>query len=193
MILRTLACAVLASAALLASATTAPAQVIIRDGGPGGMMVNPWGFGGGGFAFEQFMGTLTQLNMTTDFTLTVEAKGKLQAVREEWNKAQSDFRQEHRDELKELGQDVMEAYKAGDKEKIKDATKKQQEFMAKGPKAEDYIAKAKAVLTPEQLKLVEAKIAKDETEQKARMEQWQKMGGGERKPGAPAEPKKELP
>ncbi len=113
--------------------------------------------------------------MTPDFTLDKAAKQKLIDVREEWTKAQQAFMQEHQDELKQAGQEQMEAYKANDKEKIKAAAEKYQQVLAKGPKSEDYVVKAKAALSPEQVKAVDEKVKKNEEAQKAMMDRWRDM------------------
>jgi hypothetical protein len=120
--------------------------------------------------FQLFMNTLSQLNMTPDLTLDKATKQKLQAIQEEYNQAQVKFSQENREEFKKLSAEQLEAYKAKDQEGIKAAVRKQQELYAKGPKGEEFLAKAKAALAPEQLKVVEDKMAKVAADRKAMME-----------------------
>lgn len=139
-----------------------------------------WGIGGQGASFEMFMMTLTQLNMTPDLTLNKDAKLKLQAVRDQWQKAQAKFMEEHKDDFKKLQKEQMEAYTANDPAKIQEAAKKYQELAAAGPKGDEYIAKAKAVLSPDELKVVEEKLAKADQERKAMMEKWRAREGQER-------------
>ena len=179
----------LAVGMVLSLGTLAPAQVIVNMGqSGGGMVVSNWGLGGNA-SFEQFYMMITQLNMSPDFTLDKATKVKLRAVREDWNKAQTKFREEHKEEFQKISKQLMEAYQAKDQEQIKALVKQQQDLAAKGPKADDFIAQAKAALPADQLKVVEDKIAKTEAEQKARMEEWRKREETERRGGGAGEVK----
>ncbi len=189
--MRTRRLAIALTAILFASAQFSFAQVVINEktnpGAQGGLVIPAGGFGwgGGGPNFEMFMMTLTQLNMTPDLTLDKETKQKLADVRTEWQKHQAEFMQAHRDDFQKAGKEQMEAYQSRDQEKIKEATKKMQDLYASGPKAEDYINKAKAVMPAEQAKLVEEKIARAEADRKAMMEKWK----AREQPGGEANPK----
>lgn len=109
--------------------------------GGGGVMIapgqgGPWGFGQTDtIRFEQFMGTLSQLNMTPDFTIEKEAKAKLQGVSEEWQKAQTKFMEDNKDELQQLRTEQMEAFRDQDKEKIKEVSKKLMDAARPGQRA----------------------------------------------------------
>lgn len=171
-------------------------ETIEVKAGAGGFAVqpgSPWGWGNGqqGMYFEQFMSTLTQLNMTPELTLDRETKQKLQEVRDQWTAAQSKFMADNKDQFAKISLEQMEAFKGKDQEKIKAAMQKSQELYAKGPKSDEYIAKAKAALSPEQLKVVDAKIAKDEEQRKAMIEKWRASEKKEEKeaPGTPVKPK----
>ena len=143
--------------------------------------------GAGGMQFDIFLMTLTQLNMTPEFTLDKEAKQKLQALREEYRAAQTKYFTDHRLDMEKLQKEMMEAYKSRDVDDIKMAQKKMQEFQAAGVKAEDYVAKAKATLTPEQLKFVEERQAKAEQDRAAAMTRVKEMQ--ERQNGAGGNPR----
>lgn len=160
-----------------AMAQTCSAQVVVQRG-PGGGMGGPggWNFGQPGQAsFESFMQTLSQLNMTPEFTLDKDTKAKLQQIQADYRDAQKKFFDEIKDDQKKLQEEQMAAWQAKDQDQIKELAKKSQELYAKGPKADEWIAKAKAALTPEQLKAVEEKIKKDQDDMKARMEEWRKQ------------------
>lgn len=135
-------------------------EMVINAGGE-------WGLGSESMKFEQFMRTLTELNMTPDFTLDKAAKQKLQDLRDEFRKAQAKFMEDHKEDFQNLGKERAAAFEAQNQEKLKELTKAMQELRAKGPSAEEYVAKAKVMLTPDQQKVVEAKIAKAEEERKA--------------------------
>ena len=177
----------LCAAALFALASTpSHAQVTYVLGESEGVVVNvggasPWGYGSQTPQFDSFMWTLTQMNMTPDFTLDAAAKKKLGEVREEWTKAQAKFMEEKKEEFKQISQKLSEASQAKDQEKIKALSKSYQDLYATGPKHETYIAKAKAALAPDQLQAVEEKIKKDQEAQKAMLEQWRKHEAQEHK------------
>ena len=127
--------------------------------------------------YPQFNYMLTQLNMTPDFTLDKETKQKLAAIQADYQKAQAKFMEDNKEEFKAVQLEQMAAFTAKDQEKIQAIMKKYAELNAKGPNAEEYLARTKAALPPEQLKIVEDKI-------KSQMEGWQKMRERSATPGA---------
>ncbi len=165
-------------------------RVVVATEPGGGFQVGPWGWGaagGQGVQLDQYMMTLTQLNMTPALTLDKEAKQKLQDIQAEWRSAQAKFMEDHKGDFTKVGQEQMEAFKAKDQEKIKAVMKQSQELYAQGPKGDEYLAKAKAVLTPEQTKAVEASLKKAVEDRMAMMEKWRahEQKEGTEKPGVP--------
>lgn len=159
-----------------------------RGGAPG--MGGGFGWGGGAY-FEGFIMTVTQLNMTPEFTLDAPAKEKLLALRDEFRAASAKYFADHRADFEKIQKEQMDAYKAKDVDDIKLAAKKMQDFYAGGPKNEDYIAKAKSLLTADQLKVLEAHLAKAEQDRAAQMARWKRMQEDRQgaNPGAPVGPK----
>ena len=121
------------------------------QGGPGG------GFGGpGGNAFTQYVAALADCNLSPDFTLTADEKTKIQGVRDDFKKAEDDFQTANKDDLDKARQAFRDAN--GDQDAMATARTNLQAIMAKGPKAEDYVAKVKALLTPDQSDAVDKKV-----------------------------------
>ncbi len=118
-------------------------------GGPGGMF--------GRSPFDNYVAALADLNLTPDFTLTADVKKQVQAVRDDWKKANDDFKTAHKDELDKAQAAIRDAMQAQDREAGQTARQALQDINAKGPKAEEYIAKIKALLTPEQADAVDKK------------------------------------
>ena len=131
-------------------------------GGRGGGMMQP-------DPFVQTIDALGDLNLRPDFTLTKEQKEKLQAIRDEVKKGEDKWRADHAAELKKLQDDAAAAREAQDMEKGREVMTKRRELMQTMPKTEDAVTQVKALLSPDQAKLLETRITERQEEQRARM------------------------
>jgi hypothetical protein len=144
------------------------------------------GRGGGGFGMAQdpFVETITalgDLNLRPDFNLTAEQKTKLQAVRDEVKAAEDKWRTDHAAELKKIQDDMAAARQAQDQEKMREIGTARRELMQGMPKTDDAAQKVKALLTADQAKALETRIAERQEEMRARMGGM--MGGRGGRPG----------
>ncbi len=143
------------------------------DGAPGGGIPRDRGMFPGRDATGETIALIALASLNPDFDLTKEQKEKIQAIAEE-AKAAGKWRADHDAELRKLDEDMRNARQDGQREELELLTQKQQDLMATGPKAEDLTAKLKAVLTPEQLKALDAAAA----EKRAADDQRRRQGGG---------------
>jgi hypothetical protein len=148
---------------------------------PGQPAAGAWVGGGGGFAIGgapgagvgwngaalwQTLNLVSELNMTPTFTLTAEQKEKIQAIREAARRAQEEWRESKAADFKALQEQMMaiRGSEPGAREKWAEIGKAQAEVMATAPKEDEAIAQVKALLTNEQLKLMEAEEARRKAE-----------------------------
>lgn len=124
--------------------------------------------------FDAFLRTIADLNLLPDFNLDKPQKEKIQAVRAELKAAIDKFKEDNKADLEKAHAEMQEAMKAQDQQKMRELGQQIGNAMAKGPKADEYTAKVKAVLTPDQIKAMEEKQKQQEAEHKARMEEWKK-------------------
>lgn len=108
-----------------------------------------------------FLMQLANLNMTPDFSLDKAQKEKIAALKAEFDAAVTKFQADNNDEGVKLQDALQKALHAKDRDqaKIQEYIKQQQELMAKGPKSADTIAKVKELLTADQAKVLEDKLA----------------------------------
>ena len=149
---------------------------------PGGQ----FGFGRLGFgpgALGEVMTTLSDLNMSPDFTLTKDQKEKIHVIREAYTKEMEKWRGDHEADLKKFQDQMAELRGKGpddNREKRQELFKAQAEFFSTAPKGEEQAKAIKAVLDPEQLKQYEERVAKRQGERR----EGGREGGA---PGAPRE------
>jgi hypothetical protein len=166
----------------------------VRIVGGGGAMVVTMGPGAGGpsrmrfggpmpgmmgGALEGFINRLGMVNLTTDFTLTADQKTKIQAIRDDFKKQTDEWRTAHADEIKQLDeqqQEVMNGLQTGnipDPGQMQEMEEQRRALYETAPNGEDHVAQIKALFTPEQDKIFEARKAEIE---KAREAEMEKMG-----------------
>jgi hypothetical protein len=135
-----------------------PQQGEPRPGGGGfgrfGMLGGPGGVG-------EVMMVLGELNLTPDFTLTKEQKEKIHGVRESFMKDQEKWREAHADELKKIQTQFGELRGGGEgnRDKIQEIMKEQQQVYSTAPKGEEQVKEIKAVLTPDQAKQLDERLS----------------------------------
>lgn len=153
---------------------------VMDPNGPMGMM--------GQNALSETMRIVAELNLTPDFTLTVEQKQKIQAIRDEFKKQQQKWQQDHAAEIKDIQKQMADAQENGggpeDMQKIAQASRKLQES---APKGDEFVKQIKAVLTTDQLDQVEAK--QDELAKQREKMMKERFGPGGGPGGGPGEPK----
>jgi hypothetical protein len=165
---------------------------------------NPWGPGFGGGAQQQPWATrvylwqtlslVTEMNMTPEFTLSGDQKAKIIAIRDAMKKEQEDWREAHAPEFKGL-QDEMMALRGNDpatRERWAEISRGQTELMNSAPKEDEAVAQVRAVLTNEQLKILETeenrRKAEAERQRQEMMKRWEEQMAKQPKPGAATPP-----
>lgn len=143
---------------------------------------------------------LAELNLSPDFTLTPEQKTKLKAIREEHRKAMEAWRQEHEADIRKLEEEVQAVRRdaagggggaeGGPRAALREVLQAYQDLLATAPKADKPLADTKAILTPEQLKAFEERLAEREQQREQGREQLrdrvQRGAGGADRPDRPA-------
>ena len=143
----------------------------MRFGGPGPMMM--------GGVLEQFVGVLGQVNLKTDFTLTADQKTKIQAIRDDYKKQSDEWRTQRADEIKQIDeqqQEMMNGLQNGnlpDPGQMQELEEQRRVLYETAPNGEDHVAQIKALFTPDQDKIFEARKAEIDKERDA---EFQKMG-----------------
>ena len=187
-------CAIIASLVLTFSLTrpvkpVAADVVQIQDDGQrrpgrggGGGFGGAGGPGAGGMIVQrdelsETVATLGDLNLTPQFTLTKEQKEKITAVRDRVKEAQAKWRKEKQADLDKLQEEMRAAREAGGGGG-QELRQKVQEIMATAPKVDEANKEILAVLTDEQRKAFDQKLAqRREEETKAREEMRRQLGG----------------
>lgn len=188
-----------AGVAILGAATFVSAQN--PPGGPGGGGGGPGRGPGGGMmrmgmpgqarptALDELVMVLGDLNLRPTFTLSDDQKTKLQSLRDAVKTAQEKWTTDNAEELAEIRESMnslMQAGPDGDPEAWRDVMEQNMALMETSPDGEAETEQARALLTPEQAKAVEARFAEIEAE---RQKMWQQMGApGGRGPGGPGGP-----
>ncbi len=133
-------------------------------GGGGGGPVRNAGPGPGGpppMPFSRLqrltdsLSALGQASLDPAFEMTVDQKAKIAALRAEYTAADEKWQAENAEELRKIGEGLRSA--SGDDRQALD--KKRQEIMRTAPSSDAALAKLKAILTPEQVKAMEAQAA----------------------------------
>lgn len=178
-----LAVALLAFGAMAQDRPGGGPRVEVRPG-MGGGGGGAWGGGGMGSQFYTLIYTLSELNFTPDFTLTKEQKEKIQALREDFKKAQEKWRTDHQEDFKKAQEQWAEVRGAdpANREKWQEISKAQQQLWATSPNGDEQAKAIKSVLTPEQLKLYEDKIAQRQAEAEKARKQWEERNKATPKP-----------
>jgi Spy/CpxP family protein refolding chaperone len=131
----------------------------------------------------QYVAVLAEANLSPDFTLTAEQKTQIKEIRGQFQKDAEEFIKKNQEQIDKIRQSVQAARDAGDPDAMREAFRQAmqdgQELASQGPKPQEYVAKIKAVLTPEQADQVDKKLK----EMQQQMRQMQGMGPG-RAPGA---------
>jgi Spy/CpxP family protein refolding chaperone len=156
----------------------------------------PGGFGGGGPGFAGRMqgrdfavntDPLASILATAgEVSLNADQKQKVQAVAEAFKTVQAAWQKEHEVELNKLRDEFRAAADAGGRDKIRELMQKRQDIQATAPKTDDTLAKIKAVLTPDQLKNFERRLADRQAQSDPmRGPMNDRFGGGPGGPGGP--------
>ncbi len=120
---------------------------------------------------EGFVGLLSELNMTPEFTLSPEQKTKIRDLREKFITDRRAFVTDHKKEFDYLTAQMTEARTARDREAMGEAMESLRDLMAKGPTGDKLLEDLKAVLTDTQRKAVDQRL--EEREQ--RMREWREQ------------------
>jgi hypothetical protein len=131
-------------------------------------------------ALTQYVSALAEANLDPDFTLTADQKTKIKEVRGQFQKDAEEFIKKNQDQIDKIRQSISDAQ--GDPEAMRAAVQQAmqdgQDLISKGPKAQEYVAKIKAVLTGDQADQVDKKL-------KEMQQQRPGMGMGFGRGGAP--------
>jgi hypothetical protein len=158
-------------------------------GGPGGR-----GFGGGpgGMNFnadplDELVRNLGDLNLTAAFTLTVDQKTRIDAIRGKLKKEKEQWRTDHEADFKKLQEDfaALRANNGGeaDRDKFVALNQSRQDLMNEAPKGDEAVTEIKALLNNDQLKALDEKTAQRRAEREKMMQEMRaQFGGG---PGGP--------
>jgi Spy/CpxP family protein refolding chaperone len=92
---------------------------------------------------------------------------KLQAIRDEVKKEEGKWRADHAADLKKIQDDMAAA--AQDREQMRQVMTQRRELMQTMPKTDDAAQKVKALLTDDQAKALDARIAERQEEMRSRM------------------------
>jgi len=124
-------------------------------------------------SMTETMNMLGEANLRPDFDLTKEQKEKILAIRDGLRAAREKWQTENAAALRKI-EEEMRAARDGGADRFDALRQKRDELMAGMPNSEDAIARIKALLTPEQLKIFETMI-----EERRRMEEEmrQRFGG----------------
>lgn len=107
---------------------------------------------------------------------TDEQKEQIRTILQESEETVRAYREEHKAEFEQIRTDMKAAREAGDREKMKALGEQLRKLMEASPR-QDIVEKIKAVLTPEQVKILEENIAKAKEQMRDRIREGQ---GGER-------------
>jgi hypothetical protein len=148
---------------LLAAATVALSLAVAFGQTPGNAGPAGGGAAGGMVMFQRtaldnYVAAIAELNMDPDFALSTEQKKLIKVIRGDYRKAVEDFVAHHKDEIDAIQQAIRDATTSQDQVALQDARQRMQPLRAQGPKPAPYIAKVKAVLTPEQAGQVETQM-----------------------------------
>lgn len=156
-----------------------------RGAGNGGLGGGQLGGMLGGGQFAQAMTALGELSLTPDFSLTRGQKEKLQAIRDEFKTQMDKWRTEHEAEITELRDQAGEMLRggAGDPQKRQELMQRRQALIATAPNGDAAVKQIKELLTEDQLKPFETKLAErqagaDQTRQQLRERLRDGAGGG---------------
>ena len=123
--------------------------------------------GGGDAAFTHLITALGDLNLSPDFTLTKEQKENLKAIRDGVRAAGEKWRKDHQDEITKL-QEEMRAARGGGGGNA-DLMQKMRDLYQTYPKSDEAQEQVKALLTADQRKALDAKLAELEQTRANRM------------------------
>ena len=101
---------------------------------------------------------LGDLNLTPQFNLSVEQKTRIQAIRDQAAAVMEKWRTDNQAALQALAEEARDA-RGGGAEAMRDPAQRRQTLMATAPNTQEYADQIKAVLTPEQLKQLEERLA----------------------------------
>lgn len=158
-------------------------------GGPGGF---GGGFGGGNPAamlnvardpLDELVMIIGDLNMKPDFTLTADQKTKIQAARDALKKLRDKWQADHEADFNQFAEQMNDLRNSNNpqemREKMQEITVARMEVMESMPKSDETVAEIKGILTTEQLKMLDSRLAERKAEQqKAREQLMERMRNG---------------
>lgn len=104
------------------------------------------------------------LPLVNSLSLNAEQKQKVQAVSTAFKTTYAKWQKDNETELNKLREEFRAAAQSASPEKIRELMQKRQDIQATAPKADDAIAQIKAILTPDQLKTFEQRLATRQTQ-----------------------------
>lgn len=157
------------------------------DRGPGGGP--PGGPGIGAFRMApgfdrnvlgEVISILGDLNLSPDFTLSADQKQKIQLIRDDFKNQQEMWRSEHAEELKQLDDRMAELMDGGggppEPEQMRELMEARHDLMSTAPNGENEAEQVKALLSEDQLKKFEARMAVVEEERQQMRRQFEMRG-----------------
>jgi len=120
---------------------------------------------------QNLISILSQLNMTPDFTLTVDQKTKIQELRETYTRDMGAFIEENRRKFEFIRIQAQEAMAGGDGNAVRAAWQDARDLAAQGPDGGKLNDDIKAVLTDDQRAVVDQKLQ----EQAERWQRWREQ------------------
>ncbi len=148
-----------------------PMRVQVMSGAPG--MIGRWGIQGRQ-AYDEILLLLGNLNLGTQFTLTAEQKERLTAIRDGVQQAEEKWRKDHEEDFKKLDEESRQATgadRATAGQVWREISAKRAALMQTAPKADDSVAQIKLLLTEDQRKTVEAKLAEKKAAAEEQLQQ----------------------
>jgi len=133
---------------------------------------------------DEVLLVLGDLNMKADFTLTAEQKTKIQESRDALKVLKDKWQADHEADFIQFQEQMNEIRTAGPggtdtREKLQGIFTSRQELMETAPKSDETIVEIKGLLTTEQLKTLDARLAARKAEvEKARLEMQDRMRNG---------------
>jgi len=170
-------------AGILLAAAPDASRIAPFLGGPGGILSLTRD------SFAEIFSLVGEAALNPDFNLTREQLERIQTIRSQVKAERDKWFKEHAEDFRKAGEEFRKAREAGDREKFRDIFQQRAQILQTIPPTGNAAEKIKAVLTPDQLKLLDAYTAQKRAEEdQLQQAVWEFYGGGLRPATRPISP-----
>ncbi len=193
---------------VLAQDETAPVQPQPNMPGPGGFGGGGFGGsfgGGGGFGrrfgrgdlfvwvnrLDTYITALAEMNLSPEFNLSPAQKRNVLAIRDGFKKVNDTWRANHAADIEDMQAEYRQMRRGGnyDEDRLRQIRDAARDLMAESPTGDEEIRQIQDLLTPDQNRLVDAKLEQQRIETESRRAEGFGGGGGwPDTPGMPGAP-----